>query len=338
MKPLNVLVIVPSFDKGLPYADAEILKRIRAVNPKIKVTDASQLAAAEEQGNNSEREKLDVLLAESEVIFGFIPPKNITSRAPNLKWFQVTSAGVDRHQGTEIWKSKVIITGVSGIHATPIGEFLLGLMLMFAKNTPRGFKMMQTRDWQRYPSGTLRGKTVGILGLGSIGEETARLAKAFGMKVIATKRSVKAGSKAKNVDLLLPNSRTKELLKQSDYVAVTLPLTPETHHSIGEAEFKAMKPTAYIMNIGRGPIIDPDALIKALETKQIAGAGLDVTEPEPLPKNSKLWKLDNVILSPHISGGMEDYMLQATDLFCENLKRYIGGRKLLNVIDKKKGY
>jgi len=338
MKTLNVLVIAPSFDKDLPYADAEILKRIRAVSPRIKVTDASELATAEERGDNSNNKKLDALLVDSEIIFGFIPPKNIMSRAPKLKWFQVTSAGVDRHHGTEIWKSKVIITGVSGIHATPIGEFILGLMLMFAKKTPLSFKMMQTREWQRYSSGTLRGKTVGVIGLGNIGEEVARLAKAFGMKVIATRRSIKAAGKAKNVDLLLPNSRTKELLKQSDYVAVTLPLTPETHHCIGEAEFKAMKPTAYIMNIGRGPIIDPDALIKALETKQIAGAGLDVTEPEPLPKNSKLWKLDNVILSPHISGGMEDYMLQATELFCENLKRYISAKQLLNVIDKKKGY
>ncbi|MDD5339072.1 MAG: hypothetical protein PHG35_06675, partial [Dehalococcoidales bacterium] len=111
MKTINVLVIAPSFDKDLPYADAEILKRIRAVSPNIKVTDASELVTAEERGDNSNNKKLDVLLADSEIIFGFIPPKNITSRAPKLKWFQATSAGVDRHQGTEIWKSKVIITG-----------------------------------------------------------------------------------------------------------------------------------------------------------------------------------------------------------------------------------
>jgi phosphoglycerate dehydrogenase-like enzyme len=338
MKTLNVLVISPSFDKGLPYADEEIMKRIRSVSPQVKVTDASQMVFAEMQGDNLKKEELDALLAEAEVLYGFIPPKNITARAPHLKWFQVTSAGVDRHQGTEVWNSKVIITGVSGIHAVPIGEFVMGLMLMFAKNTPLGFKMMQTREWVRYPSGTLRGKTVGIIGLGHIGGEVARLSKAFGMKVVATRRSTKAAGKAKNVDLVLPASRMKELLAQSDYVAVTLPLTPETTHIIGEGEFKAMKPTAYIMNIGRGPLIDQDALIKALEEKRIAGAGLDVTVPEPLPKESKLWDFNNVILSPHISGGMEDYMVQATDLFCENLKRYLAGKKLLNVIDKKKGY
>ncbi len=338
MKTLNVLVVTPSFDKGLPHADEELMKRIRSVSSKIKITDASQLLFAEIQGDNSKKEELDALLDEAEVLFGFIPPKNIITRAPHLRWFQTTSAGVDRHQGTEIWNSKVIITGASGIHATPIGEFVIGLMLMFAKNTPLSFKMMQTREWQRYMSGTLRGKTVGIVGLGHIGEEVARLSKAFGMKVIATRRSAKAAGKAKNVDLLLPTSRMKELLAQSDYVAITLPLTPETKHIIGEAELKAMKPTAYIMNIGRGSLIDQEALTKALEEKRIAGAGLDVTVPEPLPKESKLWDFENVILSPHISGGMEDYMLQATDLFCENLKRYLGGKKLLNVVDKKKGY
>jgi phosphoglycerate dehydrogenase-like enzyme len=158
------------------------------------------------------------------------------------------------------------------------------------------------------------------------------------MKVIATRRSPKTASKTKNVDLLLPSIRMKELLGQSDYVVLTLPLTPETKHIIGEAELKAMKPTAYIMNIGRGPLIEQEALIKALDEKHIAGAGLDVTVPEPLPKESRLWDFDNVILSPHISGGMEDYMLQATELFCDNLKRYITRKKLLNVIDKKKGY
>ena len=337
MKTLNVLVVTPSFDKGLPHADAELIKRIQSVSRRIKVTDASQLLFAE-QGDNSKKAELDALLAETEVMFGFVPPENVTARAPKLKWFQVTSAGVDRHQGTEIWNSQVTLTGVSGIHATPIGEFVMGLMLMFAKQTPLSFKMMQTREWQRYLSGTLRGKTVGIIGLGHIGGEVARLSQAFGMKVVATRRSSKAGDKAKNVDLLLPNSRMKELLGQSDYVVLTLPLTPETTHIIGEAELKAMKPTAYIMNIGRGSLIDQDALIKALAEKRIAGAGLDVTVPEPLPKDNRLWDFDNVILSPHISGGMEDYMLRATELFCENLKRYIAGKKLLNVIDKKKGY
>lgn len=335
---LNILVVTPSFDRGLPHADEEILRRIRTVSPKIKVTDASTLVFAELRGDDTKTAELDALLAETDVLFGFVPPKNIIARAPRLKWMQATSAGVDRHQGTEIWRSKVTLTGVSGIHAAAIGEYVLGVMLMFAKNTPAGFKMMQTREWRRYPVRTLRGKTAGIIGLGHIGREVARLAKAFGMKVIATRRSVKEAGKARNVDLLLPARRMPELLAASDYVVLTLPLTPETRHIIGEAELKAMKPTAYIMNIGRGNLIDEEALLKALDEKRIAGAGLDVTAAEPLPKESKLWDYDNVILSPHISGGMEDYMMRAAGLFCDNLRRYLEGRRLRNIIDRKKGY
>jgi phosphoglycerate dehydrogenase-like enzyme len=338
MKPLNVLVATPSFDKGIPHADDDVMKAIRAVGKDIKVTDGSALLGAEMRGDNGHRAEIDALLANTDVLFGFIPPQDILKRAPNLKWFQVTSAGVDRHIGTEIWKSKVIITGVSGIHATPIGEFVMALMLMFAKNTPLGFKMMYAHHWDRYSSSTLRGKTVGIVGLGHIGAEVARLAKAFHMNVIATRRSTKTSSKAKNVDLLLPTARMKEMLAKSDFVAVCCPLTPETRHIVGEAELKAMKPTARIINIGRGPLIDPEALIKALKNKTIAGAGLDVTEPEPLPPDSPLWGMDNVILSPHVSGGMEDYMLRAAELFADNLRRYLAGKKLVNLVNRKRGY
>jgi phosphoglycerate dehydrogenase-like enzyme len=128
------------------------------------------------------------------------------------------------------------------------------------------------------------------------------------------------------------------MLAASDYVAVCVPLTPETRHIIGKIELKSMKPSAFLINIGRGNLIDEKALISALKKKQIAGAGLDVTCTEPLPEDSPLWGFDTVILSPHISGDMEDYMLRATDLFCNNLRRHLSGKKLLNVISRKKGY
>ena len=338
MEPLNVLVITPSFDRSIAHADDDVMRAIRAVGQQVKVTDGSPLLSAEFRGDNSQKAKLDALLKETDILFGFIAPQNILVRAPNLKWFQVTSAGVDRHINTEIWNSKVILTGVSGIHATPIGEFVMGLMLMFAKNAPLGFKMMQTKKRDRYASGTLRGKTVGIVGLGHIGAEVARLSKAFGMRVIGTRRSTKKAGKARNVDLLLPTGRMKEMLSQSDYVTVCCPLTPETRHIIGDAEFKAMRPTARIINIGRGALIDEEAMIRALKEKRIAGAGLDVTEREPLPPDSPLWDFDNVILSPHVSGGMEDYMLRAAELFADNLRRYLAGKKLLNVVNRKRGY
>jgi phosphoglycerate dehydrogenase-like enzyme len=337
MKSLNVLVVTPAFEKSSPDADQDCLRRIRAVTG-IKVKDGAALAMAEINGNYSQKKKLDALLEWADVIFGLMAPPNTISRAPRLKWIQVMSAGVDRWIDTDVWRSRVIITGVSGIHATPIGEFAMALILMFAKNAPRGFKMMSARNWDRYPTQTLRGKTVGIVGLGHIGREVARLSKAFGMKVIATRRSTSAPGKTRNVDLLLPQSQMKRMLAVSDYVVLSVPLTPETRHIIGESELNEMKSSARLINIGRGPLIDEKALIRALDSKAIAGAGLDVTDTEPLPEESPLWSFENVILSPHVSGSREDYMMHATALFCENLRRYLDGKRLLNVVDRKKGY
>jgi phosphoglycerate dehydrogenase-like enzyme len=198
--------------------------------------------------------------------------------------------------------------------------------------------MKQKREWRRFPPTVLRGKIVGIVGLGHIGREVARLSKAFGMKVIATRRSTKKAGTARYVDRLMPAAQLPSLLKESDFVVIGTPHTPETHHLIEEKELGMMKSTAYIINIARGGIINEAALVKALDEKMIAGAGLDVTEKEPLPTASRLWDFDNVILSPHVSGGMEDYMARATELFCDNLKRYLAGKRLRNVIDKKKGY
>jgi len=158
------------------------------------------------------------------------------------------------------------------------------------------------------------------------------------MRVVATRRSVKQVARARNVDLLLPRERLSQLLSDSDFVVLTLPLTSETKGLIGEEELRNMKATAYLINVARGEIIDEEALVRALDEHWIAGAGLDVFSTEPLPTDSKLWELPNVIFSPHVAGGMEDYFVRATELFCENLRRYLCGKKLLNVVDKKKGY
>jgi D-2-hydroxyacid dehydrogenase (NADP+) len=338
MKSLNVLMVNFVFDKSMPPPDSRIRRRIAAVSPAIRIKEMTITPGHPPRETPAGKETVDELLAWAEVMYGFVPPGDIVSRAPNLKWFQTISAGVDRHLGTEIWNSPVTITGVSGIHATPIGEFVLGLMLMFAKRSHLSLRQQLKHEWRRFMPAVLRGKTVGIVGLGNIGREVARLARAFGMKVIANRRSAKKPGHARHVDTLLPAAQLKLLLKESDYVVVATPLTPQTRHLIGRAELAAMKPTAVIINIARGGVIDPDALTEALQNGRIAGAGLDVTSPEPLPPDSPLWDMENVILSPHISGGMEDYLGQATDLFCENLRRYLEGDKLINVIDKAKGY
>ena len=316
----------------------ECLQQITGISPKIKVTDVSGLFRGERKGDLASKDKLDALLAEAEVIFGLRLPQNVITRAPKLRWVQVMSAGVNGLLDTEMLHSSVILTNASGIHATPIGEFVLGLMLMFVKQAPSYFQLKQEKQWRRLPPSTLRSKTVGIVGLGSIGREVARLAKAFGMRVLATRRSAKRVGRARYVDIILPPDQLRRLLVESDFVVLALPLTPETDKLIGEEELRDMKSTAYLINVTRGGVVDEEALIRALDEHWIAGAGLDVFATEPLPTDSRLWEFPNVILSAHISGGMEDYALQATEQFIENLRRYLNGEKLLNVVDKKKGY
>ena len=330
MESINVLVTTPIGD--------ELLQQIIAVSPTIKLSNVSELTRAEQRGDFARKDELDALLAEAEVIYGLRLPKNVIARAPKLKWVQVMSAGVDRFLDGEFRRSPVIMTSVSGMHATPIGEIVLELMLMFTKQAPLCFQLKQEKQWKRFMPTVLRSKTVGIVGLGNIGREVARLAKAFGMRVVATRRSAKRVMRARDVDILLPREQLPRLLSESDFVVLSLPFTSETSKLIGEEELRTMKSTAYLINIARGNIVDEEALIRALDEQWIAGAGLDVFATEPLPTDSGLWELPNVIFSPHIAGGVEDYNIRATELFCKNLRHYLSGENLLNVIDKKKGY
>lgn len=330
MESVNVLVTTPIGD--------ELLQQITAVSPRIKLSNVSELVRAEQRGDFARKDELDALLAQAEVIYGLRLPRNVIVRAPKLKWVQVMSAGVDRFLDDEFRQSSVIMTSVSGMHATPIGEIVLELMLMFAKQAPLCFQLKQEKQWKRFMPTVLHSKTVGIVGLGNIGREVARLAKAFGMRVVATRRSAKRVMRAKGIDILLPREQLPRLLSESDFVVLSLPFTSETNKLIGEEELRTMKPTAYLINIARGNIVDEEALIRALDEHWIAGAGLDVFATEPLPADSCLWESPNVIFSPHIAGGMEDYNIRATELFCKNLRHYLSGENLLNVIDKKKGY
>jgi phosphoglycerate dehydrogenase-like enzyme len=234
--------------------------------------------------------------------------------------------------------SPVILTNLSGVFDTPIGEFVLSRMLMLVKRAPFYFQSKQEKQWKRADGTVLRSKTVGVVGLGSIGREVARLAKAFGMRVLATRRSAKRVGRARYVDIMLPPSQLRQLLAESDFVVLALPLTSETNKLIGEEELRTMKSTAYLINIARGGIVDEEILIRALDENWIAGAGLDVFATEPLPADSRIWELPNVIFSPHISGDFKDFLLRATEVFCENLRLYLDGKKLRNVVDKKKGY
>jgi D-2-hydroxyacid dehydrogenase (NADP+) len=311
------------------------LAKIRAVSSAIKVTDASVYLSEEQRNDLSHTAEYDALLKDVEVMFGFRLPKNTLKRAPKIKWLQMMTAGVERYLDADMVKSDVVITNASGLAAVPIAEWLMNVMLMFARQMPRYLRNKDEAKWERFPSAVLSGKTVGIIGLGAIGSETARRAQAFGMNVIGCRRSQR---RARYCDEIVPREQLPELLHESDYVIIAVPWTPETNGMIGAKELAAMKPSGYLLNIGRGDIINEPELIKSLEAKKIAGAGLDVFSQEPLPPTSPLWKLPNVIMTPHIAGSMEDYIGQACDLFVKNLTRYVAGKKLMNVVDKKRGY
>ena len=319
--------------------DEQNIQKIKAVSKGISVDQVSGLIVAERKGNNSDKAKLDLLLREAEVLYGYIHhfPRDLPKRLSRLKWIQSMTAGIDRLPD-EIMKSSIHVTNTSGIHGTSIGEVVLEMMLMFIKDAPACFQMKRDREWKRYKQRLLRDQTAGIIGLGMIGREIARLCKAFDMKVIGISKSGGPGRSFPEVDRVYFREELPELLAASDFVVLALPLTNETRGMIGEKELRGMKPGAYLINVARGAVVDEGALVRALEERWIAGAGLDVFVKEPLPPESRFYELPNVIFSPHISGDMPDYEWRATDIFCENLSRYLAGEPFLHEVDKQKGY
>ena len=342
---------------ALPVAE-ELQRRIAAVDPRLAVTALSRAQrrayregrplwagypeppAAEDESEEEAKQRLEQILKETEVILSNpVVPESIVGRAPRLKLLQLTSAGVDRLLDSPVVQSHVMVTTASGIHAVPISEYVIGAMLAFAKRFPRAMRSQQEGRWNPYWPEELEEKTVGIMGIGAIGSRVAEIAGALGMRVLAMRRSVESRQRGEGpVSEVLPPSDLPYLLQESDYVVVAVPLTPESQKMIGEAELRAMKPSAVIVNIARGAVIDEQALIRALREGWIAGAALDVFEREPLTPESPLWGMDNVLLTPHISGGTPRYMERAVDLFCDNLRRYLAGEPLRNVVDPERGY
>lgn len=285
-------------------------------------------------------------LQDADVLCSYWVPDNWRTLAPRLRWLQYSGAGVDGLAPTGILeeRSEVVVTTAVGVHGTTIGEYVFGSMLMFNRTWPEMVRLQDRHVWPRsagwYKLGgrELGEQTIGIIGLGSIGRRIAHLAKAFNMQVLATRRSLSGHDYEPDVDTLYSISQLHEMLRQSDYVVLAVPLTPETEKLIGEPELRAMRPNAYLVNIARGRVLDEKALVRALREGWIAGAGLDVTEEEPLPADSPLYDMANVILTPHISGVSIHYDKRLTDLFADNLRRYRAGQPLRNLYDAKRGY
>jgi D-2-hydroxyacid dehydrogenase (NADP+) len=335
METINVLVLA-----GIGET---LLNQIRAVSPRLQVSDASALVDIKSpsdpgKSDPASQEKLNNLLAEMEVLYSFRSLPNLAQRAPRLKWFQLLPAGADQVLSEDLVKSAIILTNTRGIHGVQISELVFEMMLMHVKHAHQSFRNQQNNQWGKFTPGLLSGKALGIVGYGAIGKQLARLGKAFGMRVFGTRRSALRASRGRYVDRLYPREQIGDMLAECDFVALALPSTAETYKMFGEKELRCMKTEAFLVNIGRGNTVDEEALIRALKEKWIGGAGLDCFFKEPLQADNPLWDMPNVIITPHVAGVRDDYQTLATDVFCDNLKRYVNGQRLINVVDKKKGY
>lgn len=280
-----------------------------------------------------------MLVKEAEILVGWNneAAKQCLYDGTPLRWVHTWSAGVNGLPFADFKKYNILLTNSSGVHAIPISETLLAMMLAFARKINTYIRNQMIKKWDRtYNACELYGKTAGILGVGAIGLETARLAKALGMKTLGFRYS---GKPADYVDEMYGPGQLDAVLKQSDYVINALPLTKDTFHIMDEMRFRSMKSTSYYFNVGRGSTHDEMALIKALKEGWIAGAGLDVFEQEPLPIDSPLWEMDNVIIAPHTAGNNEHYLERVMDIFIPNLQAYISGSdEFINRVDLDKQY
>jgi phosphoglycerate dehydrogenase-like enzyme len=277
------------------------------------------------------------LLAQAEVLFATRVPPDITVRAPHLRWIHFTSAGVDHLWQPSFGTARVTVTCSKGIHAIPMAEFVLSAMLVFAKQWPRLIGQQQAHQWQKFVVHELHGRTLVLLGVGEIGRAIARLAQACGMHVIGVRRHVDR-DRPDVVDEVCPPSRLSDILPRGDFVVSTLPLTPSTRGMMDERLFRAMQSTAVFINVGRGRTVHQEAMVRALREQWIAGAALDVLDPEPLPADHPLWDLPNVLISPHMGSDTARVIERMTGIFYDNLQRYGTGEPLRNVVDPVEAY
>ena len=339
VQPVNV-VITP----GMPVP-VELLDELRAIDPRIRIEMLSReqrpyLAAGKGDAAEPEAKALAATLGEAEVLLAaFDVPADIMQRTPKLRWFHTFSAGIDRFVEWGFLRREIIFTNGSGPTAVPIAEYIVMTMLMLAKSAATYVRQQDERRWDRGRGFELRGKTVGIIGLGQIGSEAARLATALGCRVIGSRRSVtEAHEHAEGVDLLLPASDLPRLLAESDFVVLAAPATGETKALINAAALTQMKRGSHLINIARGSLVDEAALVAALQSGHLAGAALDVFDPEPLPPESELWQLKNVLITPHVSNASEHFLRRQVDLVKENLRRYLAGEELVNLVPPERGY
>jgi phosphoglycerate dehydrogenase-like enzyme len=336
--PEVVVLIALSFPDPL-------VERLRAVSPELRI-HVNPAQKVEELPAD--------LLADVEVLYThrLLPDP---SAVPSLRWVQFHFAGIDHVEQHPLLSSGVQITTLSGSSMPQMAEVTLTGILSLGHRLPgimadRAKKRWPDDRFERYRPLELRGSTVGLVGYGSVAREVARLSRAFGARILATKRDLMAlddlgfapeGLGDPHADLpdrIYPPQALASMAAECDFLVISAPLTPETRGMVGRKVLTAMKPTAFLVDISRGGVVDHGALVEALTEKRIAGAFLDVYPVEPLPENSPLWDMPNILLTPHIAGASGEYMQRAIDLFSENLRRYLTGQPLLNLYQPKRGY
>ena len=327
---MNVLVgvISPATVWIIPRASVENLRRAFPQHTVLEAWD---------------RETLRRLLPDADVAFTPFVDRDLFASLTRLRWVQSPAVGVGHLLYPEMIASPIVITNARGIRARAIAEHVLGVTLALGRQLHTALRHQMAHQWAQNvleERGSIRAMTglrMGIVGLSSIGLEVARLAAPFGMRISAIRRRV-GQSPPEGVDEVLQPDRLLDLLARSDVVVLTAPLTGATHRLIGRVEVAAMKPGAWLVNIGRGRLVDDEALVEALKSVHLGGAALDVFTHEPLEPGSPYWDLPNVIVTPHTSGAMQDYWTPLVELFSENLRRFEAGQPLLNVVDKEAGY
>jgi len=322
------------------------LEKLRQVSPRLNVSQIT----CEDPG------EIPSLLPNVEILYTFDASFPLAA-AKHLKWVQLSSTGVNHLLEQPIMASDITVTTTRGIHATPMAEFVFGSLLSLGRHLDEMQRDQQAHlwkplsYWEKKGGLELRGRTLGIVGYGAIGGEIGRLAAAFGMDVLAIRRH--PGQKRLVAGGMLPGTgdpteaiprsvlgpaQLRDMLPQCDVIVLTVPLTSETVGLIGAEEMAAMKPSAYLINVARGPIVDEPALQRALRAGRLGGAVLDTFQEEPLPEESPFWDLPNVLLSPHVAPNSSFYNDRASDVFAKNLHRYLDGEPMLNVFDRARGY
>ena len=334
------------------YLEPQWLDAIRAVDPRVEVTFRPDLipaprVVADHDGapfvrDEPGRTEWAALMRDADVLFDFdrTDPESLLRDGLAVRWVQATSAGIGQYvERHGLQRPGLTLTTASGVHARPLAEFVLWGMLAFAKSYPLARRQQREGVWRLFVCGELEGATLAVVGLGAIGREVARLARAVGMRVIGTKRTLDGASPADlGVDALVHWDDRARWLGEADHVCLVMPHTRETAGAVDAATIAAMRRGSVLINIGRGSAVDERALLDALASGHLAGAVLDVAPYEPLPADHPLWSMDNVIVYPHSAATSVRENERLTELFCDNLRRWLDGRPLRNVYRPERQY